>query len=322
MIAPGFAETCKTVGVIKNYLIMKPLFISILFLACIQLNAADNVLVWNVVPQSSEPIMENRLYRLFNQYNHSYLDYYPRSRGINLAFNHALATANIKFVRQLFSPIPIKYGERVAIYVERGGYLYYHYQTWGINLSYSTTPVFQWELRDASYLNGGTPNHATISSRSTFALINTSNNGYLIYGSRTWGPNLKWATTVPPPTNPSTQAQVNLSVRTGPYAIPSTSGRCTGRVIWTFTPISLTGASGRTTAFTIDKFYEVNETTLGRETWCIFNDLAIGLKAGRWRIRAQTPVWATECEATLSNGVNNAKYTQYKNGCTNGLQYP
>jgi hypothetical protein len=300
---------------------MKSLIITLILLGSIHLNAQDNVLVWNVVPQTSETIKEDRPYRLFNQYNHSYLDYYSRNRGINLAFNQALATANIKFVRLLFSAVPIKYGERVAIHVERGGYLYNCQRAYGINLCYSPTPVFQWELRDASYLNGETHNHAFIPSGATFALIKTNNNGYLIYGSRTWGPNLNWATTAPPPVNPSAQAQVNLSLRTS-IPIPSTSGKCSNGVIWTFTPISLTGASGRTTAFTIDKFYEANEITEASETWCIINERAIGLKAGRWRIRAQTSGWSTECVVTLQSGINDVKYTESRGGCANCTQYP
>jgi hypothetical protein len=317
--------TCNTVGGNIIYPIMKSLIISLMLLGSIELHAVDNVLVWNVVPQTSSPIRTNTLYRLFNQYNRSYLDYWSRSRGIDLAFNRALATPNIKFQKQGNPNEPVKYGDRIAIHVARGGYLYYCVRIWGINLCYSSTPVYQWELRDASYLGAGAHNREVIPGRATFSLFNASSSitSYLIYGSRPVGPNLKWATTVPPPVNPSTQAQVNLSFRTGPYAIPSTSGRCTSRITWSFTPLGLTGASGRTTAFTIDKFYEVTETTVGPgEIWCIFGDLAIGLKAGRWKIRAQTPVWATECEVTLNNGVNNVKYTQYKNGCTTGIQFP
>jgi hypothetical protein len=289
---------------------MKPLIFSLFLLSCIHLHAADNVLVWNVVPGSNDVIRTNTFYRLFNQYNRSYLDYWSRNRGIDLAFNQALTTPNIKFVKQGNPNEPVKYGDRVAIFVQRGGYLYYCRRTYGINLCYSSTPVYQWELRDGSYLDGSADNRAAIP------------NSYIIYGNRTWGPNLKWATTAPPSTT-STKAQVNLSVRTGPYTIHSTTGRCTGRVIWSFTPISLTGSQGTSTFFSIDKFYEVTETTVGpNEIWCIFNDLAIGLKAGRWKIRAQTPVWATECEVSLNNGVNNLKYTQYKNGCTTGIQFP
>lgn len=294
---------------------------SIVSLYPAQSKAYDNVLVWRVVPGSSGFIQTNTLYRLFNIVNSSYLDYYSRSHGINLAFNVHLTTPNIKFVKAGNPNGPIHYGDKFAIHVDRGGYLYYTHQNYGINLSYSSTPVYEWEMRDNSYLNSLPDNNASIPSSATFSLINTHNSGYVIYGSRTWGPNLTWATTAPQPT--ATVAQVNLSVRTGPYSIHSTSGRCTGRVVWTFTPVSLTGITGTSTAFSLDRSYDVFETSVGpSEIWCIFNDIAPGLKAGRWKIKAQTPVWGSECEVSLTNGTNVVNFTQYKTGCGTGLQYP
>ncbi|MEO6456245.1 MAG: hypothetical protein ABIN97_19365 [Ginsengibacter sp.] len=304
----------------KTFLLSFIIFCNI-YIIPVKLHAQDRVVVWSVNPNFEDFITTNKFYRLSNIINNSYLDYYTRSRGINLAFNHALAVPNIKFSKPGNPNEPIKYGDRVAIHVERGGYLYYSRRTWGINLRYSSSPVYEWEIRDNSYLtNPSNPNHANIPGRSLFSLINRCNNGYLIYGSRTWGPNLTWATTVPPATPP---AQANLFLRFGPFPFSSTSGKCTGRIVWTFTPIQLTGTTGRSTEFVIDKFYEAFETNVGpREWWCFYQDIAPGLKAGKWKIKAQTPLWGTECQVVLSAGNNRINFTQNKVGCSPGLQYP
>jgi hypothetical protein len=283
--------------------------------------AYDRVLVWKVVPGTSAYISTNTPYKLFCETNGSYLDYYSRSRGIDLAFNYRLNYRNIKFVKAGNGTGPIRYGDRVAIYVERGGYLYYCRRTYGINLAYSSTPVYQWEIRNNSYLNSGNQSHEMVPGSATIALYNSYNRGYLIYGVRQWGPNLKWATTAPPPT--TTTAQITGNVRNGPFPVSSTSGRCTGPVSWTFTPVRLTGSAGRDDQFVISKRYEGFETNAGpSEWWCTFTENFIIIKSGTWKVRVQTPLWFTECEVTFNNGINSINFTMNKPGCRTGLQYP
>ncbi len=283
--------------------------------------ATDNVLVWEIIPGVLPQVTTNTFYKLFCKTNRSYLDYYSRNRGINLAFNQNLNYRNIKFVRSGNSTGPIKYGEKIAIHVNRGGYLYYCRRTYGINLCYSSTPVFQWEIRDNSYLTSpGNPNRNPVPGSATVALFNTYNGSYMIYGDRTWGPNLKWATTTP--STPVT-GQINGFVRTGPYPISSTSGRCTSPITWSFTPVQLTGTSGSALHFVITKNYEALETNTGpAEWWCIFSDIFGGLKAGTWKIKVQTPLWFTECQVVIGNGNNRFNFTANKQGCGSGITFP
>jgi hypothetical protein len=290
-------------------------------LLTVNVKAADNVMVWEISPTSPVLVTSNTFYRLFCETNRSYLDYYSRRRGINLAFNRNLNTQNIKFVRSGNSTGPVKYGEKIAIYVNRGGYLYYCSRTYGINLCYSTTPVYQWEIRDNSYLsNPVNPNRGSIPGIATVAIFNTHNSGYLIYGERRWGPNLKWATTQPPST---TMAQVRLSFRTGPYPFDSTSTRCGNTISWRFVPLHMTGTQGNDQPFTITRNYETTETNFGpNEWWCVFSDLFSGLKAGTWKIIVDTPLWSTQCEIAVNNGNNIINFTANKQGCRTGLSFP
>ena len=287
-------------------------------------NLEAQVFTWELTPYSS-PYLDSRIsYRLYNETNGSYLDYYSRNTGINLAFNGSLTTANIKIVRPGNQTTQILYGDLVAIHVEHGGYLCYQHRVFGINLIYSTDPQYEWEIRDESYGNSGTPNRNPVETGGHFGIYSTYNNSYLVYGERTYGPNLDWYTIhVPQAPQVTSSAQVNLTYRVGPFPHMSTSGKCSSSILWSFTPVSLTGVDGRADAFNVNNFYNGTENNIGpKEWWCNFNETATNLKSGVWKISVVTPFWRTSCTVTLNSGPNTVNFTQYVSACGLGLNFP
>jgi hypothetical protein len=120
-------------------------------------------------------------------------------------------------------------------------------------------------------------------------------------------------------------ASVALSFRVGPFPFPVPPQPCTGRVVWTFTPQTLTGSSGKTTQFVVDRNYSVRpQPTSPTEIYCIYNDNfdATGLRLGTWQIQAQSLVWSTTCVVTLHGGTNFANFTERKSGCKQDATYP
>jgi hypothetical protein len=120
-------------------------------------------------------------------------------------------------------------------------------------------------------------------------------------------------------------ASVALSIRVGPFPGPETTQPCTGRMVWTFTPQTLTGASGKTMQFKVDRSFSVQpRRTSPTEFYCFYEDNlgATGLRLGTWQIQARSPVWGTTCMVTLHGGANLAHFTQRKGGCKQDATYP
>lgn len=126
----------------------------------------------------------NTAYSFKNLVNNSTVRYGERTFGINLVWGGyssqwsfmPQAPANVRDHRRG----PIAAGQKVAIYnsVKRA-YLVYGSQTWGINLTWSSSPSYQWKV-DANPSTGAT------------SLFNTATGDYVVYGERPTGINLRW----------------------------------------------------------------------------------------------------------------------------------
>lgn len=118
-------------------------------------------------------------------------------------------------------------------------------------------------------------------------------------------------------TTPSVAA-VQLSVKWN-TGFPNIS--CTGRIVWNFSPVSLTGTSGQASPFTVDHNYSSTSDGSGV---CIFSDMVGNMRIGTWNISAASPGgWATSCQVTLAGGNNMVKFAINRAGCTTGLSpYP
>jgi hypothetical protein len=278
----------------------------------IQTNAQGNTFEWKVVEPHLNDVRTNVPYGLANQRCHSSLAYYHRNRGISLAFDQSQAPTNIRFEKPGNRSEPINYEDRFAIHVQGGGYIHYEHVPWGINLTYSSTPVYEWKFRNNSF---GHQEQNNVSSSDILSLYNTQNDGFLVYGERDYGPPLTWgnqgAESSLIPNTQNNKAQAHLFVRSGPFERPSPNGVCAGRISWTFIPINVTGADGRDRTFTIDKYYEAFEVNTGlREWWGFFHEPIHDLKTGRWKIIVQSSGGNTECEVDLRKGNNHIGFEQ------------
>jgi hypothetical protein len=114
------------------------------------------------------------------------LAYGERSFGINLVWRDcAEIPANIRFVRRDYSHTSVRFYERLALWVAGGGYIRYGKREWGINLVWSSTPVFEWVIR-----GGSTGTRVHFGSR--VSLWNTTRRDDVKYCKRRWGINLRW----------------------------------------------------------------------------------------------------------------------------------
>jgi hypothetical protein len=94
-----------------------------------------------------------------------------------------------KFVRQgrttVLNP-QISGTERVALYnTTRNQYLADGHETFGVNVVWSSTPRYEWQVANGLY------NASTFSVRAT-ELYNTTEQAYLVNGHETWGVDLVW----------------------------------------------------------------------------------------------------------------------------------
>lgn len=79
----------------------------------------------------------------------------------------------------------IKYQDAFALYVNGHGYLKYESRSYGINLNWSTTPVYEWKFINNQDVGPIQSNVAT-------GLYNITANDFVVYASRDYGINLKW----------------------------------------------------------------------------------------------------------------------------------
>jgi hypothetical protein len=128
--------------------------------------------------------------------------YGRREYGINLVWAKRKqqrdygAPANFTLSRASGASDPIKYGEVVALREQTGGYIYYKQRKYGINLDFSSRPVYEWEVRGGA---SGTPvvgrNQGDAPgniSDVVISLYNRTVNCYVVYGKREYGINFVW----------------------------------------------------------------------------------------------------------------------------------
>lgn len=125
---------------------------------------------------------------LFNLTDKENLKYGSRTWGINLVWDKTPNLHNVQIFSEGAAGSPIKYTERVAIYIKDGGYLKYEKRTTGINLGWSSKPVFEWNIGG----NGGDPLQP-IKQGDKLCLYNLKAKDFVIYDTRRFGINLVWA---------------------------------------------------------------------------------------------------------------------------------
>jgi hypothetical protein len=121
--------------------------------------------------------LTNQVFHLKSYYNNSTVGYGERTYGINMTWggdgNWVASLPGHGGTRAIGN------SDRVALFNSAAGkYLVYGYETWGVDLVWSSTPKYEWMVSGSGIHRG---------------LYNTANTDYLEYGERTWGINLVWS---------------------------------------------------------------------------------------------------------------------------------
>jgi len=151
---------------------------------------------WQTNPNA--PILPGRWFSLWNVESSHYVAYGKREYGINLKWYERgdRLQPNFMIERRSGSRDPLTYGEVVALKEKRGGYVFYEKREYGINLRWSSKPVYEWQIRggrtgevvEAQKL-GDSPAYI---SDTLVSLFNRKIRAYVVYGKRKYGINLVW----------------------------------------------------------------------------------------------------------------------------------
>jgi hypothetical protein len=133
---------------------------------------------------TGKQVMSGTGYSLYNVTEKNAVRYGDRTWGINLVWEKKQQN-NIKVVSQGNAKGPIKYGDKVAIHVEKGGYLKYQKRDVGINLVWSKTPVHEFVITGGKK---GTP----VAMNATIALYNSVEKDFIVRADRPAGISLRW----------------------------------------------------------------------------------------------------------------------------------
>jgi hypothetical protein len=153
---------------------------------------------WWIVPRGDTVAKSKLQYGLLNETIGQHLVYGSRTWGINLVWQAAMPR-NVRFERpdgclitlhRIASVPTLKYGDRIAIFIDKGGFLGCRDRSTGINLGWFDEPQYEWELR------GGEADQP-VNSAQPVSIFNHTARDFLLYCERTWGINLRWANNCP-----------------------------------------------------------------------------------------------------------------------------
>jgi hypothetical protein len=139
-------------------------------------------------------VLHGERVHLYNAYSGKAMAYDVRTNGINLGWADGIPSGPMVWVEHEEGPPDkgngaIQIMEPVALYFEGGGYLRHASRDHGIDLRWSETPVFEWEIRGMSTRQ--LPDRS-VRTRELHGLYNRSIRDYVMYCPRPEGINLRW----------------------------------------------------------------------------------------------------------------------------------
>lgn len=151
-------------------------------------------LIWQVLPGRS--LVAGQSFSLYTSPPARYVVYGRREDGINLDWAKSKPLDNFTLSRASGAGGQINYGDVVALNEKTGGYIYYKNQKYGINLEFSSEPVYEWEVRGGTIGTPVAPRNWGDSSDNIsdvkISLYNRRVKCYVGYGHRDNGINLVW----------------------------------------------------------------------------------------------------------------------------------
>ena len=138
---------------------------------------------WEFLPETPWPNTRSVRTALRNLYTGQCIVYSTQRYGINLGWSLGPPIGSIRLVAQDGS---LAFNERVAIEVTGHGFVRYEVRDNGINLGWSDSEVYEWEVHG----DGLTP---SLGHRMRVALWNRVEGDYLVYSRRSRGINLRWS---------------------------------------------------------------------------------------------------------------------------------
>lgn len=162
------------------------------------LTVPEQVLVWKISGKPGNVKAQNKYsahsgYNLLCRTNQKYLTYVDASAGVNLGYITNAGDKKVHFRLPDNSEREILTGEPFALGI--GGnpsFLKYAHRTVGINLEYSTQPVFEWRIYESSSESG-----KRIATESWIAIVNEKVEpalDFLVYLDRPAGADVGWTT--------------------------------------------------------------------------------------------------------------------------------
>jgi hypothetical protein len=152
----------------------------------------------SVLPKDRFEESPERNYNVKNAKIRKFLQYEEQKLGINLGWTDdaepstGLKVARFFFARSAGNGEPIRFGETIAMgYGRSPSFLHYEHRTVGINLGWSGSPVFEWQVWGGK---SGQP----VNVREYFAIYNTKAEAdlgkgeFLIFFDRTVGGDIGW----------------------------------------------------------------------------------------------------------------------------------
>jgi hypothetical protein len=147
--------------------------------------AAKKAEDWQVLAASAgTPVMPGTAYTMFNKTDKEAIKYGKRTWGVDLVWDKSKTLNNMKFMRKDGTGA-LKYGDTVAIYIDKGNYLSYQKMKFGVNLNYAKGPAYEWVIL-------GGKKGEVVKTGQDISLFNQKENDFLIYAERPVGINLRW----------------------------------------------------------------------------------------------------------------------------------
>ena len=156
--------------------------------------AAKHPSDWKILGTGAE-VKPSTPYTLRNITDNNSLRHGERTWGINLVWDKSTSLNNVRFEPKVaYAPKGtvvrdhrgvLKHGDTIAIHVKGGGYLRHEQRSVGINLGWSTKPVYE-------FIIVGGPKGTPVKMGQPFGLFNVKAKDFVIYAERPAGVSLRW----------------------------------------------------------------------------------------------------------------------------------